>query len=292
MELRWQASADVSAIHAAWSISKGLQLIDAELHQCLMPATNELSRIFSANSLPQDKSWRQLLSLAADHSSNHELAERFLRRMVSGGGTPQGVSTLAAAIGNCEMQMRQRFPKLNEDLLLRAGPLQSAWEARGPGLLHLLSESTEEGFLVESATILLVQPVVGGDGAAHLQTNRIHLEAVLTDVDPRLPETLRMTWLLGQLNLDLPVYSDSIHGHTLAQVAEFALLPAVLHAAQEVELTTLDESNLQKALRLWLRYTESQASELVPILLAWWETAVEAEWPWQVSLNALSQMVK
>ncbi len=128
---------------------------------------------------------------------------------------------------------------------MRVGPLQSAWEARGPGLLAMIKRSTDADFLVESAGIVLVQPVVGGDGLAHLYTNRVHIEAVLTDIDRALPETLRLAWLLGQLNLDRPIYSDRVHGHALGEVAELALMPVVLAAAEEVELTRLSVDTLQ-----------------------------------------------
>ena len=48
---------------------------------------------------------------------------------------------------------------------------------------------------------------------------------LLTNIEPRLPETLRLAWLLGQLNLDRPIYSDRVHGHALGEVAELALMP-------------------------------------------------------------------
>jgi len=51
---------------------------------------------------------------------------------------------------------------------------------------------------------------LGGAGAAQLRTNSVRLEAVLTHPDPQLPETLRLGWLLSQLNQDLPIYSDTI----------------------------------------------------------------------------------
>jgi hypothetical protein len=205
--------------------------------------------------------------------------------------SPSTVSQMASLIADCKAIMRRRFPHMLEELNVRKGPLQSAWEARGPGLLQTLGSITDPHLIVESATVLLVQPVVGGDGAAHLVSNRVHIEALLTDADSRLPETLRLAWLLGQLNLDLPAYSEHVHGFRLAEVAELALLPAVLTAAEEVQLTSIGQESIELALIEWIRTPQEQLQHLQAILLAWWETATEAKWPWSTSLTALAQML-
>ena len=230
--------------------------------------------------------------LAADLPVNAELADRLYCRLA--GGTPGAttISHVASLIAQCETAFRQTFPNALEQLQLRMGPLQEAWEARGPGLLAMIRRSTADDFLVESAGIVLVQPVVGGDGLAHLYTNRVHIEAVLTNIEPRLPETLRLAWLLGQLNLDRPIYSDRVHGHALGEVAELALMPVVLAAAEEVELTRLSVDTLQLALAQWTRTPSERCQSLSNTLMAWWETAVAGQWDWNTRLAALSQMLK
>ncbi|MGN6135540.1 MAG: hypothetical protein ACTHOU_13720 [Aureliella sp.] len=291
MELRWQPNFDVSAMHAAWAFDSGRQLVDDALRAELRPAVAELAQQAGELHVPRSIFWRQLLSLAADVPSNEQLAQRLFQRLRPDALSPHAVSRLAAAISHCEAIMRRRFPRMLEELALRIGPLRSTWEARGPGLLVLLGEATEPGFIVESATVLPVQPVVGGDGMAHLSTNRVHIELLLTDVDPRLPETLRLAWLLGQLNLDRPSYSEQVHGHALADVAELALLPAILSAAENVQLAQLDQAAVEVALSQWLRTPEEQLGARAQLLLAWWETATESQWPWNTSLAALAQML-
>ncbi len=132
---------------------------------------------------------------------------------------------------------------------------------------------------------------MGGDGLAHLYNNRVHQEAVLTNVEPRLPEVLRLAWLLGQLNLDRPVYSDRVHGHALGEVAELALMPVVLAAAEEVELTRLNSDTLMLSLAHWTRTPAENRENLAATLMAWWETASEGQWDWNTRLAALSQMI-
>ncbi len=292
MELRWQPAFDVSAMHAAWVISQGRRLMDASLASELQPLVSELSKWAQTWQIPEGVFWRQLLALAADMPNNNELAERMLRRLVGGSFSSASVTALASPIAGCEAVMRRKFPRLVEELALRVGPLQTAWEARGPGLLGMLRSMTEEDFLVESATVLLVQPVAGGDGLSHLQTNRVHMEAVLTNIDHRLPEVLRLAWLLGQLNLDRPMYSESVHGHALAEVAELALVPATLAPASEVQLAMLDEDTIALALEHWLHMSSPAQTRTASILQAWWETATSTDWGWSTSLVALSEMLK
>jgi hypothetical protein len=292
MELRWQPNFDLTAVHAAWASTSGKKFIDAALAQELAPAAAELERLARQHGLPSSVFWRQLLALSVDIPSNEQLAQRLLSRLLPGTPSTGSVAELSRAVAACEAVVRRRFPRALEELGLRVGPLQLAWEARGPGLLYTLGEVTDPDFIVPSATVCLVQPVVGGDGAAHLMTNRVHIEALLTDVDPRLPETLRLAWLLGQLNLDRPVYSENVHGHALAEVAELALLPAVIHAADQVQLARYAPETLELALALWLRLPEERIAPMQEVLAAWWETASTADWDWNTSLTALSRMLE
>ncbi len=129
---------------------------------------------------------------------------------------------------------------------------------------------------MESAGIVLVQPVYGGDGLAHIYTNRVHIEAVLTDVDPRFTEVLRLAWLLGQLNLDRPIFSEQVHGHRLGQIAELALIPVLLSAAEQVQLCTMSAESLTLALQMWTMRDLQSSQRLAQVLSAWWETSPKA----------------
>lgn len=291
MELRWIPNIDVSAIHAAWVLSSGRSLLDSNFAEKVAGPAAELAKLASSWHASPNLFWRQLLGMAADLPVNAELVDRLYRRLAGGSPGQATASHAASVLAQCKAVFRQALPKALEELQLRVGPLQLAWEARGPGLMAMIKRSTEEGFLVESAGVVLVQPVVGGDGLAHLYCNRAHLEAVLTNVEPRLPETLRLAWMLGQLNLDRPFYSDRVHGHVLGEVAELALMPVVLAAAEEVELARLTTETLQLSLEQWTRTPTENRQQLAETLMAWWETATEGQWDWNTRLAALSQML-
>ena len=87
-----------------------------------------------------------------------------------------------------------------DELPLRLEPLRSQWEARGPGLLFGVRRLTSVDWLVPSANVVLLPPVLGGAGQAHPTYNVVTFEAVLANPISRLPEVLRLGWLLAQLN--------------------------------------------------------------------------------------------
>ena len=102
--------------------------------------------------------------------------------------------------------MRRAFPNLLDDLSLRLLPLREQWEVHGPLLLQNMARWTDPRVVVAEARIVLVHPALGGGGAAHIPFNNVHIEAVLTNPVPELPENLRLVWLLAQLSLDLPAF--------------------------------------------------------------------------------------
>jgi hypothetical protein len=174
-------------------------------------------------------------------------------------------------------------------LPLRERPLREQWEARGPGLLSHVSQITEEDLIVESAEVLLVHPALGGGGDAHLAANAVRVEAVLANPIAELPEVVRLAWLIAQLKLDLPLYSESIHADRLPHVARYAMLPAILSAAEAVELVRFTPQTMRQAVIAW-RLFEPLGVDGAGLAMQWWQTYQETRPPLRVALTALDQM--
>jgi hypothetical protein len=138
--------------------------------------------------------------------------------------------------------------------------------------------------------VFLVQPVLGGGGEAHLCYNSLRIEAVLANPHPELPEVIRLGWMLGQLNLDLPIYSDAVHSERLPQVARMAMLPVTLKAAEHVELARCDRNTVEFALDAW-RIATPLGIDAVNVVWTWWETYLETRPPWHVAMTALDRML-
>lgn len=256
MDVQWQPSFDVSTVHALWVIASGRRLIDSVLHERLQPIANEMEIQRSRSSMPLETYWQTMLSIAGNPTAIWSSEREWLEA--------------GQLIDESRHRMRERFPRMLEELALRCGPLQGAWEARGPGLLYMLRHATEPDFLVPAATVILVQPVFGGDGIVHRFGSSVHMETLLTDAERQLPETLRLAWLLAQLNLGQAQYQQQVGGRVLADVARIALIPALLEAAEEVQLTELSPVTVRLALLHWQRLPEVELPVMTDRIIDWW----------------------
>jgi hypothetical protein len=138
--------------------------------------------------------------------------------------------------------------------------------------------------------VLLVHPVLGGGGEAHLLYDSLRVEAVLYHPVPELPETLRLAWLIAQLNQELPGYSEAIDPVRLHDLAAIALVPAALMSAEYVDLARFDEPTLARALQAW---GVPLVTEATPALVwDWWHTYFETRPPWRIALQALDHLIR
>lgn len=288
-ELRWILSVSTSSLHAARQWALGKPLVDPVLAEVIAQPAADFQRMIHAAGLPEAAFWRHLLGLSSGIENDRQLAELAVRKTVGESQVALLSPHLAGLIRDIELAVLRGVPDLLDQLALRSGPFCEQWEARGPGLLAEIGKLTDPQLIVDQADVILVQPAVGGAGEAHLPYNKVHLEAVLANPFPNLPEVARLGWLLAQLNLDLPVYSEAIDGQRLPDVGRLAMLPAVLKAAETVELVRFDVNTVRMALELWDIQTPPDI-DAADTLLAWWETHLESPGPWHVALTALDRM--
>lgn len=290
MNFSWKTSLSTSGLYAARAVVDGRQFADARLAAALGPAALELQRQIDVAGLPSATLWRHLVPLSATLESNRQLAEVALTKTVGKTArTELHAAALAQAITGLEAAMRTALPRLDDELPLRLGPLQQQWEARGPGLLFGVQRLTEEGVLPASAEMVVVHPALGGGGEAFLPYNLVILEGVLANPHAELPETVRLAWLIAQLNADLPKFGENIHAQRLPAVASFALLPPILQAAEDVELVHASPDLLAKAIAAWNLPVPADIDPAT-LLSDWWSTYHDGRPPWGVALTALDQM--
>lgn len=154
-------------------------------------------------------------------------------------------------------------PDDDAETLLRIRPLREQWEARGPGLLGRLQSRLPWLKLPDDVTVHLINPVVGGAGYVRSDTE-IEFEAVLANPWPMLPEVARLGWLIACLN---PTESER---------EPIGLIPAIISAAEYVELARLDDSAIECALLHWFGETDHLVDQLTAgSLLIWWESNQE-----------------
>jgi hypothetical protein len=280
----------VSGLHAAEALAKRMALADSRLDEAIRLPATQLAAEISAVNLPAERFWRHLVPLAARMESRRAAVEAAVMKTI--GRVPrfdQIVSNLAACVAAIDAAMKAAIPDLSDELALRERPLREQWEARGPGLLAQFGWLTEESMIVPECEALLVYPALGGGGEAHLAYNSVRIEGVLANPVAELPEVVRMGWLISQLQLDLPIYSERIHADRFLHIARFAMLPATLQAAENVELSRLTPETVRSAIAAW-RLAVPKGVDAPTLIMEWWQTYQQAKPPWNVALEALNEM--
>jgi hypothetical protein len=291
MELKWVTNHLSSCCHAAEGFARGLPLADSRLGEPFANAAQALRKEVSILRVPARPFWLNLLAYAHQTDDRQSLVRTTLRKTIGIDSTSEdSVVRLANGIRDVEAAVRLALPQMLDDLVHRLRPIQEHWEARGPGLLRAIGRLTDERLVAERATVVAVHPAFGGAGAASLTTNAVRIEAVLTNVIDGLPEVVRLGWLLAQLNHELPIFSDRVHGSRLPLVAQLAMLPAVLQASESVELSQLTPFTIAEALPAW-QIEVAADKDIAATLLAWWNTYLDTKPAWDIALAALDQMI-
>jgi len=288
--LRWVASVSASCFHAAAAVDAGRSLVEPKLATALAPGVESLRASFDASGVARQRFLRHLVPLSAGIENNRELVSAAWRKSMGAAPDDVIVSPLAAALARLKYDFTSELPGLLDQLELRASPMMEQWEARGPGLLASVGRLTEADLVVEAADVILVYPALGGGGEAHLAYNSVRIEAVLANPHAQLPEVVRLAWLISQLSLDLPKYSEKIEGMRLPRVAALAMIPPVLSAAEQVELARYDDATLRLALQAW-GVADTDVENVAGTLDTWWRTYTEASMPFAVALVALDKML-
>jgi hypothetical protein len=286
--ITWRTSASASGYCAAWRAYQRLPFADPAVEAAIRDSAVALFGWAQTTGCDPDRFASHLLPLCAQVAGNLELARSILAKTHGRAAIEPMERPLVRMLGDVERAMASVAPRLEDELPLRVSPLRMQWEARGPGMMNVVDRWTDPGFVAESALAVLVLPVAGGGGLAHAAYNAISLEAVLADGNPRLPEVLRMVWLLAQLNLDLPRFSEPLSSARAARIGGLGLIPLVLSAGAEVELCVASEGLTGEALRAWSG--PAHGSHAAP-LWAWWRTYLESRPPWGTALVALDQML-
>jgi hypothetical protein len=306
MQVHWRASAAVSCYHAAEALMRELPLADEALTAALAGPAGALRQTLQDEDISIEQFMGHVVPWAAESDNTLELARVALIKTIGRARAEPRVGQYQALLADVKTAFRTALPipkgvgppndakgsdpfwDLEETLAAGIGPLQLRWNAQGLGLLGGIVRWTEPEILVEEALVMLVHPALGGGGAAHLPYNSVRIESVPVDSVAELPEAVRLSWLLGMLNLDLPRYSEVIRPQHLNTVAGLALLPIALAAAEPLELARCDEASIRLAMQEWLRAGE-KTEDWVGTVSVWWQTYRETRPEWITALQGLDR---
>lgn len=292
MELRWRTSFSASCLHAAACLGEGLPPVEGAANAEVDAAATALLADLEACGLSAARTLPRLVGLAADYENNRQLVEIAVTRLQGAGRMgPADIGRLAGRIADLEAANLRARPALLDELAARSRPLREQWDARGPGLIRQMATLAGDSFIAPSAEVVLVAPLAGGHGRAHLLLNRVTFEAVLANPLAELPEALRLGWLLAQLNIDVPAFSDLVPGPRLHRVAGLATLPLVLSAAKRVEWAALTSASIAQALVGW-HFPTDLPQDVAERLLGWWHAYETGGTRWSVAIGALDALLE
>ena len=293
LTIRWRNDPQLSAIHAAYVVATNAFCVDRKTQQALVrPATDLNDRLLSA-AIDVATFWEQLF---AEHAIDPGNARACEIALIAAGCSElqleQTAGAIANCLGECRLAFQRRFPKLSEQLELRSKPLKDRWNEAGLFLLsdiarQIWQDQPPDDWWPSRIDALLVQPMRGGDGNYDTESRKFWVEAVLTDIDPTVPEVLRVAWLLTQLAIEIQMReksSETVTGMPWALGA----VPLVLSAGAKAGMTTGSELPIATALELWRLGDETTAGTIHQ----WWQEWQMSESPMPVALKALDRMLK
>jgi len=293
VNIRWVADVELSAAQAAYVVATGARCADSKTEQLLVGPVSEINNRLLSSSMDVGAFWQRYF---AELLGDAEVSQACTIALMSSGCSELQVEQTAKAVSNRLSDARaaflRRFPKLADQLELRARPLRERWEFIGPGLLReverqIWENSPPDDWSASRITALLVQPIRGGDGGYDAAGRKFWIEAMLTDVDPAVPEVLRVGWLITRMAIESHTRERS-GDQSLATPWSLASVPLVLTAAANLELIGADDLPIERALELW----QFRDTKFAPTLGQWWLQFKQTPTPLPVALKVLGQSLQ
>lgn len=297
MHLHWKPNLSTSALHAAEACWKYPQAIsDPEIYSAMRPYAERLGAWIAELPVSDLQGfWDTLVVTGSAIESNRELACAVLEHVSLHDADGSRASLLAGLITDVEAAFRQLFPRYIEQSSFRFRPLQDQWLGYGRGLMTQWQRLTRRDSLAEACTILGLQPVMGGYGKSHPDHGLVCVEAVLTNARPELPEVIRLAWLLTQIEKPVGLFTH-LESTSLTSLSPLALIPPILAAGQELELTKCDLAMTALAIQHWrvamtnLAFIANLPTfQIAEMLLNWWGSGAGADSDWDVRLRMLAK---
>ena len=270
--LRWDCDLDLSIIHATCVVASGGQSVEPRAESVFSEVVQSANQILEEEGITPSEFWEQFRAAALATGAQIESLDglfALLGQSFTIGSLCQ--ENLASILGNAKGDLISMRPPYSDQLHLRYGPLRARWDTCGVGLLRMIStrlwgtEQISESYWPDAISLVMVQPTRGGDGGIAAEAGRVWMEAVLTDVDPEIPEVLRLAWLVSSI----PLQRSMDHGTLDASkrdVLNLALVPLILEVGREFDLIKTTDLPVEKTLGLWQPHPTHHAAALVE----WW----------------------
>lgn len=293
LKLHWKPDPELSVVHATRLVATGGTCTDNQTEALLIAPTSEINQRLVMASIDVGRFW-----------------DGFAERSIGGDPPGSAVSIALIEAGCSELQLEQtakavrsqlaearlafqrRYPKLDQQLPLRIGPLRERWETCGPGLLgeverQVWQNSPPGDWWPPEVDVLAVQPLSGGAGGFSSDADAIWIEALLADSDPMVPELLRLVWLLTSLAIETHIRSRTGQ-RRLSHAWSLVSVPLVLSAGAQFDLFPAHQLPMDRALKAWT----SGTPKTVETLESWWHQYRQSDDPLPIALRQLEALLE
>lgn len=285
MKVILKTDPELSFLHAMAVIAQGAPCIDSRIERGLRGGAAVITERLELAELEPHQFWHWIVA-----GGDSKEGPRVDRALLAAGCSELGIDSLAPAIlgrlADARLAYREIFPKLADQLPLRARPLWELWEAVGPGLLRQIARRTIEAWIPPKTTLHVIQPARGGDGGLIEGRDEVWIEGVLTHPNPRVAETLRIAWLLARKGYTRSQASRPSDNEDLSAAATLALIPIVLAAGEELGICETDDRTLGVACETW------HVAEHEGALRRWWHQMQQSSLPLPIAIKALQRMLQ
>ena len=261
--VRWILNSAATALRAGQLIQAGKSLVHGALEEALVGETDQVHAACRAANIATQRVWDAALLAVIELGGTTAGLVGPLQQSLGG---VHGLERVAQSLQTLESRLRATHPDIDAQLQLRQRPLREQWDALGPGLMKRIGGRSLPD--ARAADVLLVLPLLGGGGALLPNRSGVHIEAVLANPNPELPEFVRLGWLLTQLQATC---GDDY-------LAAVAAIPRVLQAAEVTGHTSLSTASVAAAHEWWLGFRLPDGAAAA--VLTWWqanETQTEHE---------------
>lgn len=288
-ELQWAARNSTAAWY--WQDTAAREAGRSELAHAerLEPARLSWQRFLETHDIRWDTLSETLLPLSAEFDSLSALVRAVLPRLMPRERAKLQESEWINALRPWEQAYAASNPGIVEELQLRFGPIRELAESYLPGLLRMVERVANPLLIPERARVVVVPPYRGGYSRSFPVSNTILWEGLLVNVQPQLPEVLRLCWSVAQLNLEVPALVGELSRGAACAAGAWALIPLTLHAGSELELCRCDQGTVQLAAETWQPkpWNDLSFEQTSATVWKWWETYVAMRPDWPVALGAL-----
>ncbi|MCC9643916.1 hypothetical protein LOC71_16645 [Rhodopirellula sp. JC740] len=313
MKLQWIPSTTLSLLRTVQWVGRQRELKDASLQQAIQPAVRSITTRLINASIDPNLVWEFMVDEIVAQDSDVDLSPALCEIALIRGGhsdlqSDQTALAIFRSLETCQRAFTTRSPRLADQLRLRYAPLKQAYESYGPGLVRSVGKAIWNGqpptdWWPSRVSVHAVTPIAHGAAGASGQQASVWIEAVLTDMDPQVPEWLRLVYQLTCMAITshTRTHNSSSGTRTNSDTATgesggsselpwtTAIIPLILSEANEAGMINSQTLPIEKAMSMWQsEVSPSQAS----VVQRWWEATGFSTQPTPVALKQLSAALR